>query len=70
MIFRPDATFNPHHWRNLRSYKGYNSLMRATVAPDGGSYSYGGTDYVASDDTMNVAQWFDYAPYPFSLDRL
>jgi RHS repeat-associated protein len=37
--------------------------MRATAAPDLSSYSYSGTGYVTSDANMNVAQWFDYAPY-------
>jgi RHS repeat-associated protein len=37
--------------------------MRATAVPDLSSYSYSGTGYVTSDANMNVAQWFDYAPY-------
>jgi RHS repeat-associated protein len=37
--------------------------MRATAFPDVSSYSYYGMGYVTSDSSMNVAHWFDYAPY-------
>jgi RHS repeat-associated protein len=37
--------------------------MRATAFSDVSSYSYYGMGDVTSDSSMNVAQWFDYAPY-------
>ena len=36
---------NPHRRREIRSYEGYNSFMRAIVAPEAGWYSYAGTGY-------------------------
>ena len=38
-------TVHPHRQREIRSYKGYNPLMRAIVAPEAGSYSYAVTVY-------------------------
>jgi RHS repeat-associated protein len=37
--------------------------MRAMAFSDVSSYSYYGMGDVTSDSSMNVAQWFDYAPY-------
>jgi hypothetical protein len=37
--------------------------MRAKAFSYVSSFSYYGIGYVTSDDTVNVAQWFDYAPY-------
>jgi RHS repeat-associated protein len=37
--------------------------MRATAFSDVSPYSCYGIGYATSDATMNVAQWFDYAPY-------
>jgi RHS repeat-associated protein len=47
------------HSSPVRLTKGRAAIVFDRKPRDGSA----GTGYVTSDDTMNVAQWFDYAPY-------
>ena len=51
-----DPIINPQSRREIRSYlQAYNSLMRAILPPDEGSYSYAGIGYANPHAVTQIA---------------
>ena len=60
---------HPHRQREIRSYKGYNSLMRGIVAPEARSYSYAGTGYANPHGVTQIANGQSTTTYSYDKSR-